>query len=246
MKRRWAVILMLLFAMVVITGCGPDQEKIQKDFMEILEKPASEEIIGEASAYLDQNLSKLDKEYAGNLIHLYEHYILEFNQEGIDYDQWIVKYEKYISPALRGFYQLLAEEQNVPMAEDAVLKISWDELLKRAYKMEMFIMDNKKYTLISDDLNWMYGKYLNALVMGTNGTPIFDYKTQAFSEDAKTAYAGFINRYPDSTTAWALTEYFTYLDSIQFTMDYNDKFASKLFFDTCDWLVSESGKRVFQ
>ncbi len=232
--------------MVVITGCGPDQEKIQKDFMEILEKPASEEIIGEASAYLDQNLSKLDKEYAGNLIHLYEHYILEFNQEGIDYDQWIVKYEKYISPALRGFYQLLAEEQNVPMAEDAVLKISWDELLKRAYKMEMFIMDNKKYTLISDDLNWMYGKYLNALVMGTNGTPIFDYKTQAFSEDAKAAYAGFINRYPDSTTAWALTEYFTYLDSIQFTMDYNDKFASKLFFDTCDWLVSESGKRVFQ
>lgn len=246
MKRRWAVILMFLFAMVVITGCGPDQEKIQKDFMEILEKPASEEIIGEASAYLDQNLSKLDKEYAGNLIHLYEHYILEFNQEGIDYDQWIVKYEKYISPALRGFYQLLAEEQNVPMAEDAVLKISWDELLKRAYKMEMFIMDNKKYTLISDDLNWMYGKYLNALVMGTNGTPIFDYKTQAFSEDAKAAYAGFINRYPDSTTAWALTEYFTYLDSIQFTMDYNDKFASKLFFDTCDWLVSESGKRVFQ
>ncbi len=246
MKRRWAVILMFLFAMVVITGCGPDQEKIQKDFMEILEKPASEETIGEASAYLDQNLSKLDKEYAGNLIHLYEHYILEFNQEGIDYDQWIVKYEKYISPALRGFYQLLAEEQNVPMAEDAVLKISWDELLKRAYKMEMFIMDNKKYTLISDDLNWMYGKYLNALVMGTNGTPIFDYKTQAFSEDAKAAYAGFINRYPDSTTAWALTEYFTYLDSIQFTMDYNDKFASKLFFDTCDWLVSESGKRVFQ
>lgn len=237
---------MVLLIMAALIGCGPDQGKIQKDFMEILEKPASEETIGEASEYLDRYLPKLDKEYASNMVHEYEHYILGFNQEGIDYDQWIVKYEKHIAPALNGLYQILAEEQNVPMAEDASLKISWDELLKRAYQMEMFIMDNKKYAIISDDLNWMYGKYMNALFMGANSTPIFDYKTHVFSEDARNAYSAFINKYPVSTTAWALTEYFTYLDSIQYTMDYNDKVASKLYFDTCDWLVSESGKRVFQ
>jgi molybdopterin biosynthesis enzyme len=50
----------------------------------------------------------------------------------------------------------------------------------------------------------------------------------------------------DSTTAWALTEYFSYLDSIRYSLDFNDKSSSKVFFDTCDWLVSESGKRVFQ
>jgi hypothetical protein len=84
------------------------------------------------------------------------------------------------------------------------------------------------------------------MVMGSNNTPIFDYKTYGFSKDAKSAYMEFINRHPDSVTAWALTEYFTYLNSINYSMNYNDKVSSKMFFDTCDWLVSESGKRVYQ
>ena len=36
------------------------------------------------------------------------------------------------------------------------------------------------------------------MVMGTNGTPIFDYKTNSFSEEAKIAYEAFINQYPDN------------------------------------------------
>jgi len=156
------------------------------------------------------------------------------------------KYERFIDPALMGLYQIMAQEQKSPMAKDTVLLLNWEELVQRTYELEQYIRDNRDYKTISDDLTWIYGNYMNALVMGTNGTPIFDYKTHAFSEDAKTVYAAFINKYSDSTTAWALTEYFTYLNSIQFTMDYNDKISSKLFFDTCDWLVSESGKRVFQ
>ena len=246
MKRSLTIILIFLLVIGALTGCGPNQEKIQKDFYTILDKSASEDTLKEASAYLDKYLPKLDEEYASQMIHDYEHYILEFNQEGINYDDWIKKYDKYLAPALKEFYQIMAEEQNSPIAEDTTLKVSWEELLQRTYNIEQFIKSNKDYKLISEDVTWMYGNYMNALVMGTNGTPIFDYKTNAFSEDAKTVYAAFINKYPDSTTAWALTEYFTYLNSIQFTMDYNNKISSKLFFDTCDWLVSESGKRVFQ
>lgn len=246
MIRSATIILIFLFIIGTLTGCGPNQEKIQKDFLAILEKPASEESINEASEYLDRYLSKMDEKYASEMVHELEHYILNFNQQGIVYDEWIKKYEAFIDPALKGLYEIMAKEQNSPMAQDAVLNISWEELVQRTYEMEQFIRDNKDYKMTDHDFIWIYSNYINALVMGTNGTPIFDYKTHSFSEDAKTAYAAFINKYPASTTAWALTEYFTYLNSIRYSMDYNDKIASKLFFDTCDWLVSEAGKRVFQ
>ncbi|MEL7656794.1 MAG: hypothetical protein AAGU75_12900, partial [Bacillota bacterium] len=157
MKRSLAIILIFLLVIGVLTGCGPDQEKIQKDFFVILEQPASEEAIKEASAYLDKYLPKLDEEYASQLVHEYEHYILGFDLEGIDYDDWIKKYEKYIDPVLNEFYQIMAQEQNSPMAEDATLIISWEELLQRTYQMEQFIKDNKDYKMISEDVSWIYG-----------------------------------------------------------------------------------------
>ncbi|HWQ78182.1 MAG TPA: hypothetical protein VN381_05165 [Anaerovoracaceae bacterium] len=246
MKRSLAILLVILFAVGVFTGCGPDPEKVQEDFLAILDQSASEETIKEASDYLDKYLPKMDQAYANVMVHKLEHYILGFNQEGIIYTDWINKYKKYLDPVLLEFYQIMAREQESPMAVDAVLKLSWEELVQRTYELEQFIKTNKDYILIKDDFIWLYGKYINAMVMGTTGTPIFDYKTHAFSDGARDAYAAFINKYPDSTAAWALTEYFTYLNSIGYTMDYNDKISSKLFFDTCDWLVTESGKRVFQ
>lgn len=246
MKRSLAIILILLLTVWAFAGCGPNQEKIQKDFIAILEKPASEEAIKEATDYLDQYLSKMDEKYASDMVLHLEHYILGFNLEGIAYDEWASHYDKYITSSLKELYQIKAMEQISPMVLDSVLQISWEELVQRTYDMELFIQKYKDQTLIGEDATWLYGNYMNALVMGTNGTPIFDYQTNTFSEAAKTAYAAFINKYPDSATAWALMEYFTYLDSIQYTMDYKDKISSKLFFDTCDWLVSESGKRAFQ
>jgi hypothetical protein len=246
MKRSLAIILVLLLSIGAFTGCGPDQEKIQKDFITILEKPASEETIKEASDYLDQYLPKMDEKYASDMVLHLEHYILGFNQEGIVYEKWLKHYDKYVSVSLKDLYQIKDKEQKTPFSADTVLKVSWAELAQRTYDMEQYIQKYKDQKLIAEDATWLYGNYMNALIMGTNSTPIFDYKTHAFSDDAKAAYAAFINKFPDSTTAWALTEYFTYLDSIQYNMDYNDKVSSKLFFDTSDWLVSESGKRVFQ
>lgn len=245
MKRSLAIILIILLTIGSLTGCGPDQEKIQNDFIEILEKPASEETIMEATEYLDKYLSKMGEKNASDMVLHLERYILGFNQEGIQYEEWAKHYDKYIETSLKDFYQIKVKEQNNPVAEDAILRITWEELVHRAYDMELYIQKYKDQKLINEDASWLYGNYMNAMVMGTNGSPIFDYANHTFSEAAKTAYTSFINQYPESTTAWALTEYFTYLNSIQYYMDYNDKISSKLFFDTCDWLVSESGKRVF-
>lgn len=246
MKRSFAIILVYLLMIGILTGCGPNREKIQSDFTAILDKPASEETINEATTYLDKYLAKMDEKSASEMVVLLEHYIIGFNQDGINYEDWLKKYEKYIDSAVIGLYKIESEEQKSPMAVDAVLQISSEELLQRTYDMEQFIRKNKDQELIAEDAAWLYGNYINTLVMGTNGTPIFDYKTNAFSEEAKILYAAFINKYTDTVMSWTLTEYFSYLDSIQYTLDYKDKISSKSFFDTCNWLVSESRKRVFQ
>ncbi|MBR0597219.1 hypothetical protein [Sinanaerobacter chloroacetimidivorans] len=246
MRKIGMVILLLVIMVGTFTGCGPDQAKIQKEFLAMLEEPATEETIEKASAYLDKYLSKLDLEYGSHMVVSFEDYVLSYDISGVDYSQWADRFEKEVYPSLTDLYRMKASEQSSPMAEDSILKISWEELAQRAYDMETFIGQYQEEHLIKEDATWMYGNYLNALVMGTNGTPIFDYKTHAFSEEAKAAYAAFINKNQGSTTAWVLTEYFTYLDSIGYTMNYNDKVSSKLFFDTCDWLVSEAGKRVYQ
>ena len=137
---------------------------------------------------------------------------------GITYEEWGKHYEKYIADSLKDLYKIRTMEQTTPMAEDSILKISWAELAQRTYDMELYIQKYKDQKLIAEDAKWLYGNDINAMAMGTTGTPIFDYKTYVFSEDAKTAYAAFINQHPDSVTAWALTEYFTYLDSISYSL----------------------------
>jgi len=246
MKRFLAFILVILFVIGALSGCGPEPEKVQEDFLEILDQPASEETVKEAIAYLDKYLPSIDKAYANAMVYKLEHYILGFDHEGINYTEWIKKYQRYLDPVLLEYYQIMEREQESPVAVDAVLQLGWEDLVQRTYELEQFIRENKEYILIKDDLTWLYGNYINTIVMGTTGTPIFDYKSHAFSDEARTVYAAFINKNPDSTTGWVLKEYFTYLNSIGYTMDYNDKISSKLFFDTCDWLVTESGKRVFQ
>lgn len=235
-----------MFVLSSLTGCRTDQVEVQKEFDKMIEKSATEDRIKEAEDYINKFLPKLDKENASQMLVDFEGYVLGFDTAGIDYSQWIEKYGKKIDPDLVALYEFKVREQKAPMAKDAVLLISWGDIAKRALDLESFIVENKDNELIMKDADWMYENYINAMVMGTNGTPIFDYKTSAFSDDARNAYVTFINQHPDSTVAWALREYFTYLNSINYSMNYNDKVSSKSFFDTCNWLVSESGKRVFQ
>lgn len=243
-KKQNVILLLIVMIMGVITGCGPDTASIQKNFLEMLEDPASEGTIEDASAYLDKYLSKLDVENASSMVVKLEDYVL--SQSSINYTEWAERYEKRVSPALTGLYQKKAFEQNAPLADGTALQITWADLAQRAYQMEQLIATYPEDECIKEDALWMYGNYLSVMLIGTIGTPVFDYRTHNFSEKAETDYTAFLAQYGESTTGWAIKEYFTYLESIGYTMDYNDTTSSKLFFDTCDWLVSEAGKRVYQ
>lgn len=246
MRKTGIIFLLLLLSVALITGCGPDQKQIQSDYIKLLNKPATEDNVKEASDFLDKYISKFDDRQASEMVIQLEHYILTYDQSGVDYNDWIKKYQKNLIPALTELYQIEAEEQAAPIVEDTTLQVSWAELAKRTHQMEQLIHKYKDEELIKEDALWTFGNYMNAMIMGSNSNPIFDYQTHQFSNDAKAAYMTFIHENPDSVTAWALTEYFAYLNSIDFFMDYNDKVSSKLFFNTCNWLVTESGKRVYQ
>lgn len=246
MRKALIAWLVIVVFVGTFTSCGTSEGEIRKEYLVMLEEPSNIENIEKISEYLNKFLSKVDVDYASDMVVGYEDYILKYDNDGIDYKQWANRFEKHVNPALTRLYRIKAKEQESPMVKDTVLQITWEELVIRAYDMETFIHDFKDEKLIKEDAAWMFGNYINAMIMGTNGTPTFDYKTYKFSNKAKVTYAVFINKYPDTTIAWVLTEYFTYLDSINYTMDYNDKVSSKSFFDTCDWLVSEGGKRVFQ
>jgi hypothetical protein len=164
----------------------------------------------------------------------------------VDYTKLLKKYGEHISDSIYRLYELNADITERPMTENASLLISWEELLDRAFRAESLINDYPEDEIIRENVMWLYKSYLNSLLMGATNTPIFNYSTQEFSEEAKQAYISFITSHPDSTITWMLKEYFTYLNSIDYKLNFNDSTMSKVFFDTCDWLVSEAEKRVLE
>lgn len=162
----------------------------------------------------------------------------------LDYSAFYKKYGEYVPKPLRQLYKLEADAYQKPLSENATLKISWAAILDRAYRAELILEKYPENESVKKDAQWIYSNYLNAALMGTTNTPVFDYKTHAFSSDAKAAYTNFIRKHPDAAVTWALTEYFRYLESVQYSLDYNDATMSKVFFDTCDFLVTKSAGKV--
>lgn len=165
----------------------------------------------------------------------------------LDYNAICKEFGKQIPETLADLYDLKDLIERKPATENATLNVSYNELLRRAYKVERLIRENKDeevYDLIMEDTDWLYSSYLNIIFMGTTNSPVFDYETGAFSQEAETAYLKFYRENPDSVLAGAIHDYFRYLASIEYTMDYKDSDMSKAFFDNCSRIVSETGKRV--
>ncbi|MDD2484229.1 MAG: hypothetical protein PHQ50_04260 [Eubacteriales bacterium] len=178
---------------------------------------------------------------AGSIIAVYYEEALTLK---VDYTRLLEKYGEYIPESLRLLYGLDADSVLKPMTENAKLNISWETLLDRAYRAEMILKKYPEDHLVKENAQWLYTTYLNALLMGTTNTPIFDYETEEFSAEAKAAYVHFMRENSDAVLTFALTEYFSYLESIEYNLDYNDVTMSKVFFDTCDWIVTETNKRL--
>lgn len=244
MKRVFGILLILILITAGF-GCGkPDPAEIQTEYLAMLQEPATEETIQNVGSFLDDNLSRIKTDDADHMVIAYEDYIFSFDSTKLVYRDFLDRFNKYISDPLVALYNIKIEEQENPMAVDTVLQMSWNQLCERALKLELFIKENKDNKVVKEDAIWLYANYISAMIKGTTGTPIFSYKTGEFSAEAKDAYIAFAAVYPDTVVTYTLNEYFSYLVSIKEKLNYNDPTESKVFFDTCAYLVSEAGKRV--
>lgn len=242
------ILYILLCAAVVsfaFSGCAQKKTDIQADYLRMLEEPATEQGVSDVGAFLEKNLKKFDENNADQMVVAYEDYVYSLYGDTMDYEGLLDKYGKYISGPLTDLYSIKIEEQEAPPAIDSVLVKSWRELCERAHSLEIFIKENKNYQLVRDEATDIYKLYIKLMLMGTTVTPVFS-PDGAFDEEAQNAYIDFTAAYPDTVAADIINEYFAYLNSIDFNLDYKAPTSMTVFTDTCAYLVAEAGKRVLQ
>lgn len=121
------------------------------------------------------------------------------------------KYNDYISPELKEYIALMAEQSNNPAAMDAGLLISWDELAKRAAATESYLKlypDSPR----KDNIDNLYKGYLVVYLSGMDNTPAFDMQTQILLEDVKKSYENTITQYKGSQFAKIVDDYMKLLE----------------------------------
>ncbi len=179
-------------------------------------------------------------------VHIYPVYQEEKVQLRVNYTTLNEVFGQNIDPALSRLYEIKVWVTDSPATKNATLQIGYDQLLGRALAVEELIDEYADCVLIQEDVQWLYSTYLDLIMMGTTNTPVFDYATGEFNSQAKSAYEDFQRENGDTAIAWALQEYFAYLQSIDYTMDYKDSTASRLFFDSCHGIRMAAEKRVFK
>ena len=230
------------------------EPKTDEEFRAMLEK---------AEAYIDANIAKVDAEDADYMLYLYANtarVIVE--EDGEKLEGLLGRYGNRLTEMMRSFMQLELEEIQEPLSEmpsaEAEEGTTGEELffreaMERALKVEKLVRDNretinsKTYEYLKPTVTWQYEYYINYMLLGTADAPVFGTEDHLFKETAKAIYTELAQAEPDTTTAWVVNEYFNYLESIDFRLDYKqDADAAKVYYDTCGYIVDKAGKRLYE
>ncbi|MDR3242644.1 MAG: hypothetical protein LBT34_01775 [Clostridiales Family XIII bacterium] len=242
--------LISLMIPALVAGCGRvDSEKIQEEFASLLLEAPSGKSVKTVEEFLLRNMTYLNEEQAGEMLTEFENYASAFDEDYFDYAEIIETYGEYISPALREIYECRELEQETPMAVDAVPLISWEELADRALAVESVIREYPDDVTAKADALWLYGGYINGMLMGMNGPPVFDYASRRFNPEAMRVYDEFVAANSGSTAAWVVSEYRKYLEGVDGELFYENSDDNEVkagFSEFCAWLVSEAQSRVYE
>ncbi|MDR0570628.1 MAG: hypothetical protein LBG71_05360 [Clostridiales Family XIII bacterium] len=245
MRKRLTAVLAFTLLALMAAGCGkPKPEDISAEFMDMLENPTREKVDA-AADYLKGNLRHLDGERVGELLLYWEGAALSVDNGSVDYGDLVEEYRGAAPDYVIELFLLEDAERKSPIISGAALQVGWQDLLDRAGRVEGFIRANRDKSIVKDDALWLYRRHVNAVLMGASNSPIFDYKTNEFSAEARALYAAYAAERPETALAWTLGEYRKYLESVGYKLDYSKKEESAKFFDVCSRLTSESEKRVY-
>ncbi|TEB06063.1 hypothetical protein Psch_03105 [Pelotomaculum schinkii] len=104
----------------------------------------------------------------------------------IDYS-FYKKFSAFVTPDMKDYIDIMAEESDQVPAKDAALVIGWDEVLRRALNQEEFI-NAYKDSMKVDEVRELYKKYLTFTLYGLNNTPLFSYESKALDPKAREVY----------------------------------------------------------
>ncbi|MBQ3122599.1 MAG: hypothetical protein IJC14_00415 [Firmicutes bacterium] len=252
-----SVVLVLILLMSVFTACGKSREEVLAGFNELIpvesvaDKEEGHRILSEMESYLDSNLRYVDDEDADYMFFNYLEEAFRIDNEYISYAEVTERYGNYLSDLMNALLVIEIEDEINPLTEgEGVLRCDWNEVAQRALLAESVIsehretIDSDAYAYLKEHILWHYEYYINLMLMGTSNNPVFAYQTGEFDENASAMYESTAQENPETVVAWAINEYFTYLDSVDYKLDYNDAKESKVFYDTCSYIKTEAGKRV--
>jgi hypothetical protein len=135
-----------------------------------------------------------------------------------DYEK-MKQYNNYISDEMKDYIDIKAMDSDKPVAIDAGLVISYDELAERILKTENYIQkysEGKRY----EEMLGSYRSKLDIYLSGLDNTPIADYETKKIYKDVVDSYEKTINT-KDSVTAFVVSKYMDTIKENKYIIDKN-------------------------
>lgn len=251
-KKSMTLGLFALLLMAALLSSCASTDDIMNKYADLISEEPTEKSAAEVEKYVDDNIDKLDTRNADYMLQLMDDFTYRYDENGLDYRELANKYKDCISKTLFDFYIIKANEQDTPAVKDGILQRDFEGLMLRALELEAFMDANKDafrgdhYKIAKEDLVWIYESYISLMMKGSSVNPVFSYETGEVTEPATASYAALAAAHSDTVTAWAAEEFLQYVDDVGGRLDYEDTAATKLYYDTCAYINSESGKKLLQ
>lgn len=138
----------------------------------------------------------------------------------VDYEK-LKEYNKYISPELKDYISIKSMDSNAPMAIDAGLYISYDELSQRILKTEDFI---QKYSggQRHEEMLKAYRNKLTIYLSGMDNTPIVNSETKKINDVVLESYKKTANT-KDKVTGFIVRKYVKIIEKNNYIIDEKTK-----------------------
>lgn len=117
---------------------------------------------------------------------------------------------RYVTPQIHAFLRFEAEQQAVPIADDASLMVSLDDLAQRLVTVGD-LMNQFPNSPARPLVTVTYHQYLAAYLGGLPNTHAFHWRTRAMNPDFRRSHEQFLRQHASTAAGRVLAEYVTLL-----------------------------------
>lgn len=186
-----------------------EQDKIIKEFFNLLTKDKEEEII---INFVDDNISKLDMTNADTIVLEMEDYLLRKSSDLNHTYEIVSTYSDYTSKEIKSYLDILKLESQDIYTDGENLNIGVEELLNRALTAESHIKDystGKTKKRVYD----LYEAYIYGAVLGSGNQYIYANEGSLIIKDeVLNLYKDFVEKNEGTFTAKILSSYLEKID----------------------------------